>query len=224
MTQRLEPQWPRWLDPVNYTRKNATNLLQPVENWSDCSELIINWNQTGTVCWVVRAVSVWCNRMISRILPQYNSYVAHKLTSTLRTVSTKIKKSTTASQTKQAIVQNAWALILEKAQSWIKELQCSTNNIAVHHMQTKQSRFRERDVFPRKLAHEQKQRDKHLLWVTRNMFETFGKAITCAQCTRPKARAHTHKITCGHTQLVKYWGGGEIIDKQRKNQQIIYQT
>ena len=56
------------------------------------------------------------------------------------------------------------------------------------------------------------------------MFETFGKAITCAQCTRPKARAHTHKITCGHTQLVKYWGGGEIIDKQRKNQQIIYQT
>ena len=34
---------------------------------SDCCRLqtVQNWrNQTGTVCWVVRAVSVWCNRMI----------------------------------------------------------------------------------------------------------------------------------------------------------------
>ena len=61
-----------------YTRKNATELLQPVapsgliQVWyHNCIRLLSpiqtvqDWRcQTGTVCWVVSAVSVWCNRII----------------------------------------------------------------------------------------------------------------------------------------------------------------
>ena len=72
---RLFEKWcARKTREVDYTRKNATDLLH-LHAWyrydiiavSDCfrQQTVQNWRyQTGTVCWVVRAVSVWCSKMI----------------------------------------------------------------------------------------------------------------------------------------------------------------
>ena len=80
----------------NYTRKNVTDLLQPVklQAWhrydiiaiSDWCRLqtVQNWRyQTGTVCWVVRAVSLWCNRMIQVCWEQTVAVCKNRLTGML---------------------------------------------------------------------------------------------------------------------------------------------
>ena len=69
--------WHELTTSSSYTRKNATDLLQPVapsgliQVWyHSCIRLLSlqtvqNWRyQAGTGCWFVSAVSVWCNRMI----------------------------------------------------------------------------------------------------------------------------------------------------------------